>query len=287
MAFSISNTTIDNYKLIQSLVVPSFAGPTAPLVYDAQNATGYISADELSASKIIKITNSEGSVIVFPGNEDLVRLYTNPTSGSLVDWTLVVDSNADTFSVVCDDDSVNLSGSTCYNLLLEMATGPADFSGTGVGFNMHYSIFNSSIIMPVPLVQTINTSATGTLSWTYLNAGAGYPPSLMIQGAAGATGALTLDSGLNLWNKLFGSASMPTAGALYYGDIAIINNNSSPFTVDSTLSPSPSGNAVTLLGSPPIALPSKAVMLLKIKFTAKSATLATAEASSTVISYTA
>ena len=151
-----------------------------------------------------------------------------------------------------------------------------------IAFDLHWIAYNNSVVMPVPFVQTV-TNASSTLQWQYLNAGTAYPPSLLLNGSLSGPLSLALDNRLNLWNKLFGSSSMPSAGSLYYGDIVITNNTNNTVTLSSTVANSK--GVISIIGGP-VAVATKASVELKVKFSAKSTSSATAQVIANVLAFT-
>jgi len=262
MAFSVTNTTIENYKLVQGLVAPAEKGPNSAYVFTIPTppGTGYISLGELSGSSgSLRVANSANSTLVLPPSSELAQLFTNPSPGSAIDFHVTTD-DSNPLEVVGDSNSVTLVGSAgnFYKMALQVGTGPTDPSGTDAQVLVHYSPYNSSILMPVPLYQQITGSAT--LLWHNLNASSASPSSVVVGGALGAPATLTLDSAANLWGVLFGSANMPSVGVVYVNNVAIINNSGNTLTIAA-------GTGLAVDGT--LAIPNHNVAQLQIKFTSK------------------
>lgn len=289
MSFSVSNTTIENYRLVQGLVAPAQPGPSAAVTITIAS-TGYnLNLAQLGDSKNLNIEAPSDNIdINLPSNVELLNLFDrNPVAGSMVEWNIFNNNSQLKFILPDQDinDSVILSGNSMYKLALQIATGPTDPSGAGVHYDLHNIAYNGSIVMPVPLVQTL-TPTTTSINWQFLNASTAYPPSILLKGTLSEpanTLTLTLGTGLSLWQKLFGAAKMPAAGAIYFGNIVIINNSSG--TLEFT-----SSATIELLGVPPgssITVLQYSVAELKVKFTAKTATSANAQVGMNVYLYTA
>lgn len=289
MSFFVSNTSIENYKLVQSLVTPAEAGPNSAVTYEypAVNAgySGYLSNEQLS-SGTIHLINADGNLLILPSSVELSNLFTNPVPGSVRNFNLSVDDAAASVDVWIGEESQTLSGSTLYQLSLQVATGPSDPTGTGAAVELKYMSYFGSISMPIGQLQEIPSGPSGTgINWlTSLSAGPALPPTLVLGGTPGAGKNVIFAStgtsaAINLWGKLFGNASMPSVGVVYVPTISLINKTGQTMTL--TNSGASGANVVYLIGGN-VSLPDKQVADLAVKFIAKSATSAEAQAVATV-----
>lgn len=76
---------------------------------------------------------------------------------------------------------------------------------------------------------------------------------------------------------------MPSAGSVYYGDIVITNNTNNTVTLSNTVG-NPFG-LITIIGGP-VGVATKACVELKVKFSAKSVSSATAQVIANVLGFT-
>lgn len=284
MSFTVSKNFIENYKTVQGLVSPANLQANSACEIDLGVSTSYtLSLSQLSSANNIYITGPNAPItLTLPSNTDLSKLFTNPVKGSLTYWYIFPNTSGPgvnnitiTLTNPSGAESVTLSGASMYKLAMQVSDNP-------IAFDLHWIAYNNSVVMPVPFVQTV-TNASTTLQWQYLNAGTAYPPSLLLNGSLSGPLSLALDNGLNLWNKLFGSSSMPSAGSVYYGDIVITNNTNNTVTLSSTIANSK--GVITIIGGP-VAVSTKACVELKVKFSAKSTSSATAQVIANVLAFT-
>lgn len=285
MSFGVSNTNIANYRRVQGLLGHSDPGPNSAITYEfpSSGMTGFISGEQLSAGTNILLVNADGNTLQFPPYTEMKYLFNNLVQGSTREWNLTLKEPSDSFTIQVPNsssvDQQNLSGAGFYKIALNAMTGPiganADFE-----YDLHYSQYNGSVVMPVPLVQTI-TASPATIAWNLLNTGSGYPPSIVIKSTVGGPAVLYLGNALSLWNKLFGASRMPAAGTVYYGDIMVINDTGATLNITTTVG----GGIMLLTGG--FSLLTKQVAQFKVKFTSKTNTSATAQLQSTVLEFTA
>jgi hypothetical protein len=284
MSFTVSKNFIENYKTVQGLVSPANLQANSACEINLGLSTSYsVSLCQLSSASNIYITGPNAPItLTLPSNSELSKLFTNPVKGSLTDWYIFPNTSGPgvnnitiTLTNPSGAESVTLAGASMYKLAMQVSDDP-------IAFDLHWIAYNNSVVMPVPFVQTV-TNASTMLQWQYLNAGTAYPPSLLLSGSLSGPLSLALDNGLNLWNKLFGSSSMPSAGSVYYGDIVIINNTNNTVTLSSTVS-NPSG-VISIIGGP-VAVATKACVQLKVKFSAKTTSSATAQVIANVLAFT-
>lgn len=258
---------------------------TVIYTFESTNSSNRITLEELRNFQNISIFNSSGSVLIFPSNQELLTLFpNNPLPGETKEWNFITEAESEEplapLELKWDERSIFICSSPHGNYKISLQVYKC--SESELSFNITYLSYCGSIQVPQAGVQTVNSTTT-TILWQYLIAGSAYPPELMIVGNSIQNQTLYLDSGINLWNKLFANISMPACGSIYFGDIIIMNNTTQTVVVESTNSSS--GGVITLIGGT-LSVPSYGVLQLKIKFTSKTSSSVTAQAYGEVIPFT-
>lgn len=305
MSFGVAKTNIENYKLVQGLVSPAERPPTSAYTVSYKTSdlvqmdlslkdsppTTYkvliISSSVFADSPVVYFNNTDNPTLTSSNDLQLLfliktdsnqnthtniikSLFINPVIGSMRSWN--VCSNVTNFYIGIynlDNSFVDVASIGGFAGILNMRLDDTPINVSGM-------VYTNSIPIPMPI--SFNVTGNAVLPWSYFNTGAVVPNSVCLTGNTAAT--VTLGSALNLWSLLFGSkAGLPSGVALYVSTLAIINNTSQTITIAST-AVGTAGGIVTVNGGS-VNLSSKTVAEIKVVFTAKTATSATAVATIT------